>query len=247
MHLPKNWSEISVSKYRELIEIRESVTSLYDRMIEELSLLYDISPDDPYLEEMSVDTLYSQLEEIKWLRSDPTGLKNNIGDYKLKPINTINIGEWIELDHYQSSGGVANIHYIAAVLFKKERTDEWGEFHMEIRDYDLEKRANYFNELPITDIYGIYDYWIKFKSSILKDYDSIWKNMDDTIEGEDQLDPQEVIEIKKEIEKEKQMANFSWERIIHGCTNGDITKTDQFLKLNCIYVFNWLGMLKTIN
>ena len=68
----------------------------------------------------------------------------------------------------------------------------------------------------------------------------------DQIDGEDQLDPQEAAQIKKEIETEKKLAPFSWLRIVWDLSSQDISKFDAVFNTPVILAFNTLSMRKAL-
>jgi len=223
--LPKSWKQIKVDQYVELRSLKEEdFGSLFLYNLELLAILTDTDADE--LEDLTADELTEQINQIRWIGREPAGFSNRVLDYTLTPLKRISLGEFIDLEHYFSNDYVKNLTNICAIRYRK--TDEKY-------NYDPTDRADEFNELPITDVYGIIPEYLKFREEFIKAYENLF--MPD-IEETDELDPED----KREEEEEKKSQKWSWERIIYDLCNGDITKVDQVTELPLVMVFNFLSM-----
>lgn len=245
-NIPKSWEDISTEFWKELVLLKpEDFISTYEYKIE---LFYALLNDDIDIDELEIDEVIEILESIDWVFKEPsTEHKKKIGGFRLKDVNSLSLGEFIDLEHYAKDGYINKIEYICSILYKKYKTDEWDNEIEEPYIYDLEKRKEIFLKTNISNIYGVLKYYIDWKTKFMKIFDSLFQDPDfDVIEDEDKLSEEEVIEIKKEIEKEKIKASFSWHFLIYKLCNGDITKMDAITNLSVNYIFTTLSMKKTL-
>lgn len=223
--LPKSWQQIKVDQYVELRSLREeNFGSLFLFNIELLAIVMDTEADE--LDDLTSDELTENINALRWIGRDPVGMQNNVMRYNLVPLKYLSIGEFIDLESYFANDYIKNLTNICAIRYRK--TDEKY-------NYDPTDRADEFNELPITDVYGIIPEYLKFREEFIKAYENLF--MPDIEETED-LDAED----KKEEEEEKRLQKWSWERIIYDLCNGDITKVDQVTELPLVMVFNFLSM-----
>ena len=163
---------------------------------------------------------------------------------QIKPLSKLTLFEYIDLDYFFNENYLKNIDKICAILYRQAKTNRWGEEILEPYDYDINIRADKFLDLPITDVYGIINEFLKFRENFLDVYANLFGEVDEiTEEDRATLDVEEI----KEIEQEKKESKWSWERMLYGLTNGDITKTEAVGALPLVYVFNVLGMKKELN
>lgn len=249
LYIPKNWSEINVKTFIELIDIKvENYKNNFEYKIEIISLLNDIANDDDIFEELDITELDQLLNSIKWLFNEPNNkLKNCISQYKLKNLNDLTLGEFIDIDYYFRLDSIKNIHLIAAILYKKIKIDEWENEIIEPYIYNIYNRSELFLNESINDIYGIIKYFYDFKESIINNYSNIFKNYNEEIIDKENLDIEEIQEIEKEIEEDKKKGEFSWQIIIYNLCNGDLSKFNDIVNLPLIYVLNTLSLKKSFN
>lgn len=245
MNLPQSWNSILVDQYIELRELENSSLDYLDKMLEVISIVTDTDIDE--LEELSFTDVTKLERELYWLRSEPSKNiepKKYIGWnwYFYKGLDSLTLGEFIDLNHFFSDNFVTNLPTICAILYRKQKKNEWGELMIEPYDYDPKQRAEHFLEIPITEVYGIIPSFLDYKENFENTYKTLFKPdlSDEPIEDLDE-------ETKKEIEEEEKLDKFSWERLIYTLTNGDITKTDRVLNLSVVYVFNVLSMKKALD
>ena len=240
--LPKKWSEISVEKFIEISDIDKELGPWHYNS-EILSIITDEDIDD--IEDLDIDILNAYIDQCKWAMSQPSKqYKHNLLGMQLKPLSKLTLFEYIDLDYFFNENYLKNIDKICAILYRQAKTNRWGEEILEPYDYDINIRADKFLDLPITDVYGIINEFLKFRENFLDVYANLFGEVDEiTEEDRATLDVEEI----KEIEQEKKESKWSWERMLYGLTNGDITKTEAVGALPLVYVFNVLGMKKELN
>jgi hypothetical protein len=240
--LPKKWSEISVEKFIEISEIDKELGPWHYN-----SEILSIITDEPieHIEDLEIDILNAYIDQCKWAMSQPSKqYKHKLLGMQLKPLSKLTLFEYIDLDYFFNENYLKNIDKICAILYRQAKSNRWGEEILEPYDYDIKARANKFLNLPITEVYGIINEFLKFRENFLNVYANLFGEVDEISEEEKRsLDPEEI----KEIEQEKKESKWSWERMLYGLTKGDITKTEAVGALPLTYVFNIIGMKKELN
>ena len=240
--LPKKWSDISVEKFIEISDIDKELGPWHYNS-EILSIITDEDIDD--IEDLDIEVLNAYIDQCKWAMSQPSKqYKHNLLGMQLKPLSKLTLFEYIDLDYFFNENYLKNIDKICAILYRQAKSNRWGEEILEPYDYDINTRADKFLELPITDVYGIINEFLKFRENFLDVYANLFGEVDEiTEEDRATLDVEEI----KDLEQEKKESKWSWERMLYGLTNGDITKTEAVGALPLVYVFNVLGMKKELN
>ena len=243
MYLPKQWSEISLEQFIEISEIdkTQGVNAYNSDM---LAILTEMSYDD--IDELDIDEMTKIVDDMKWVLSQPSKLyKSEILEMKVKPFNKLCLYEYIDLDYYFTNNYIKNLANICAILYRQSNINEWGEEILEPYEYDCTIRADRFLDLSITDVYGIINEFLKFRDNFLNTYKNLF-NAEElpelSQEEKEELTPEEL----KEEEDIKKDSKWSWERMIYGLCNNDLTKSDKIGGLPLTYVFNMLGMKKEL-
>ena len=240
--LPKRWSDISVEKFIEISEIDKELGAYHYN-----SEIFSIITDEPIedIEDLDIEVLNDYMDQCKWALSQPSKqYKQKILGMQQKSLSKLTLFEYIDLDYYFNENYLKNIDKICAILYRQAKSNRWGEEILEPYDYDLNTRADKFLDLPITDVYGIINEFLKFRENFLNVYANLFGQIEEISEEDRRtLDPEEI----KEIEQEKKESKWSWERMIYGLTNGDITKTEAVGSLPLVYVFNVIGMKKELD
>lgn len=236
MKLPSNWSQIRTEQFIEISELNEEdYGSLFLYNLEVLSIASDTDIDE--LEDISPDELFKYMEKLQWMRREPPKTpKKSVLNYELLPLTHLTLGQFIDLEHYFADGYVKNLTTIAGIRYKKHGVDEWGEKTYEPYKYLPGDRADEFNEVPISDIYGVITEYIKFRDEFTKAYENLFEpNIEET---DEELDPEDRIAEQEE----KKAKKWSWENVIYQLAGEDITKVDQVTDLPLILAFNFLSM-----
>jgi hypothetical protein len=243
MYLPKSWSEIDVLQFKEIRELY-SIQEVFTREIEILSALADIPSDD--LEDLDISEVSEMLAKITFINSEPSkNYQHVIGEYHYKPLNTLTVGEFIDLEHYFSKDYNQHVGHIASIIYRKVMTNEWGEIVFEPYEFKPSLRCSIFDEVCINDIYGILPEYLAYRESFMTTYANLFTDEDGSEEDEDDVpvtsDEAQAVALKKSEKK------WGWERLIYSLCNEDLTKFNEVTNLSLIMTFNMLGMKKELN
>jgi hypothetical protein len=242
--LPQNWSQVTIEQFIEFSTI-DREQGAYHYNSEALSILSDEPME--VIEDMDVDDMAELVAEAKWCTSEPSKRYiNEVLGMKFKPLSKLTLYEYIDLDYFFTDNYVTNLDKVCAICYRHSKVNEWGNEILEPYEFDCNLRAERFHDLPITDVYGIINEFLKYRDTFLKNYENLFSGeLDEDLTHEErrELDPEEV----KEIEQEQKIAKWSWEQTIYGLTNGDITKSEKVGALPLIYVFNTLAMKKELD
>ena len=243
MYLPKQWSEVTLEQFIEISEI-DKEQGAYHYNSEILAIICN-EPSE-FIEDLDIDELNAYVDECKWALSQPSNkYKHELLDMKVKPLSKLCLYEYIDLDYYFTNNYIKNLANICAILYRQTKTNEWGEEIIEPYEFDCTIRSDRFLDLPITDVYGIINDFLKFRENFLKTYQNLFQGEEPpelTPEAKAELTPEEL----KEEEEEKKESKWSWERMIYGLCNNDLTKSDKIGGLSLTYVFNMMGMKKEL-
>jgi hypothetical protein len=243
LKLPKSWNDITVEQFIELRSLNnEDFDSLFSYEIECLSILTDIDVDE--FDDMEIDELSKIVKQVTFIKKQPSNIfKNEINNLTYIGLNDLKLGEFIDLEYYFANDYVKHLTYISSVLYRKTKLSEWEELIFEDYSFNIEKRKELFNDLPITSIYGIIAEYIKYRENFLK----VYENLFNPIFDEDELDEAELDEEDiKEQEAEDKINRWSWEHTLYNLANEDVTKIKDVLELNLVFAFNILGMKKEL-
>ena len=243
MCLPKQWSDITVEQFIEISQIdKDQGANGYNSDM--LAILTEMSYDE--IDELDLDEMIKMVAQFKWATSQPSKqYKHELIGMQIKPLAKLCLFEYIDLDYYFNNNYHTNLDKICAILYRQSNVNEWGEVVLEPYEYDINVRADKFLDLPITEVYGIVAEFLKFKENFLDVYSNLFNEAEDELTEDDKaaMEPDEI----KEVEAEVKINKWSWERMIYGLTNGDITKTEAVGALPLTYVFNILGMKKELD
>jgi hypothetical protein len=243
MYLPKQWSDITLEQFIEISEIdKDQGANGYNSEL--MAIVTDMSYDE--IDELDIDDMVQMVEEFKWALSQPSKqYKHELLGMKIKPLAKLCLFEYIDLDYYFNDNYHTNLDKICAILYRQTKVNEWGEVVLETYDYDIHVRAEKFLDLPITDMYGIVSEFLKFRENFLDVYKNLFGEAEDPLTADDKaaMEPDEIKEVEAEVKNNK----WSWERMIYGLTDGDITKSEAVGALPLTYVFNILGMKKELD
>ena len=241
--LSKQWSDITLEQFIEISEIdKDQGANGYNSDM--LAILTEMSYDE--IDELDLDEMIKMVAQFKWATSQPSKqYKHELLGMQIKPLAKLCLFEYIDLDYYFNDNYHINLDKICAILYRQSNVNEWGEVVLEPYDYDISVRAEKFLDLPITEVYGIVAEFLKFKENFLDVYSNLFNEAEDELTEDDKaaMEPDEIKEVEKEVKTNK----WSWERMIYGLTNGDITKTEAVGALPLTYVFNILGMKKELD
>ena len=239
MNLPRNWNEVTVNQWLELNTIDEEYhNSVFLQTIEALSILSDTDPEE--LEDLDPEELIDLARKVSFIQREPSNKpKELVKGLKLKPLDRLTLGEFIDLEHYAVQF-VQNFDILLSILYKRWKTDEWGNLIFEPYSYSIMSRKELFNEVSINEVYGAVKNYIDYSNDFKKRYENLFNPI---IEEEDtELDEDDL---KAEAE-EKVFTKWSWEKLLYDLSNQDLTKIDAVTDLNLIFVFNMLSMVEEL-
>lgn len=125
----KNWNEISIEKYIQLYKIEEKEMDDIDLLINQLSIVYELSINE--VENLEMAVVNDLKGEITFLNYEPNQTINldkpiviDGVEYQFnKNLNTLTLGEFADLEYYKNDV-INNIHNITSILFKKEKDND---------------------------------------------------------------------------------------------------------------------------
>jgi hypothetical protein len=230
MNIPKSWSQVKVDQFIELHNLdEEGLGSLFLYQLESLAILTDEDADEI---DITPNELIEILNSLSWVKNEPRGYSAKLGQLTFRPFTFLTLGEFIDLEHYFSEDYINNLPTICAILYRHTKTDEWGNVVYEPYKFIPQDRAALFLELPITDVYGIIQLYLKFRADFIERYSFIFNP---EIEDEDEMDEEDK-------QAEHVENKWSWEMLLYSLSGEDITKVDPITDLPLVFVFNFLAM-----
>lgn len=237
LNITNSWENVTVFQYQEMIESYENDND-FEKYIQFLCIL--TNTDMEYWNDRNIEEIAKYVKTLTFLQKEPESkLIKEINEFKLIDINTIKLGEFIDIEYFLNNNFIKNIHKIAAIMYRKYKYDEFNNIIYEpYKNINLETRGEYFLNQPIINILGVIKYINEFKSIFNENYKTV---LNPNINEED-LDPIDELDEKekKEIEKEKLREKWSWEFLLKELTNDDLTKYNKILDLELIFIFNQL-------
>jgi hypothetical protein len=230
MNIPKSWNQIKVDQFIELHNLEEEgLGSLFLYQLESLAILTDEDADEI---DITPNELIEILNSLSWVKNEPRGYSAKLGQLTFRPFTFLTLGEFIDLEHYFSEDYINNLPTICAILYRHTKSDEWGNVVYEPYKFIPQDRAALFLELPITDVYGIIQLYLKFRADFIERYSFIFNP---EIDGEDEMDEEDK-------QAEHVENKWSWEMLLYSLSGEDITKVDHITDLPLVFVFNFLAM-----
>ena len=157
-------------------------------------------------------------------------------------METITLGEFIDLEHFFKNEYESNLHIILAILLRHQKEDEWENIIQQKYDgIDIYKEGDKLLNESINNMYGALDSYITFRTNFLNAYAQLFNPTIELTEEEEEMQTEEDLE---DIAKADKMDAFSWEFLIHNLTNGDITKYEEVLNLPLVFIFNQISFRK---
>lgn len=255
------WKDISVGKYIDLFNINmNDFDSIFEYKRETASIIFDIPQEE--IDDMDIDEFDEQfkflfIEESDSIKINYPSILNKdsifiqgIDLYFFNNFNYITLAEWIDIDYYLTNDSQNNLTKILSILYRQKTIKNSILFPDEFEPYGLwaRHRSNLFLDIPIEDVYGAISKFISWREAIIEKYNGLFGggqqgNDEDLSEQEkEMLTDTEQKQLKGEIEKEKKMKKWNIELFLKRISDDDLTKVEDLLKLNAIFVFNWLSV-----
>lgn len=263
--LPNNWNDIycwQLIELDEIFNVKDEFEDDIDFVIEQLSVLANVPIEDDRLYKYTNSEIHRIFShQLKFLTDDYL-FKYNVAPkyfeldgvtYKKINLNDLTVSEWMTMDYFINEGSKLNFHNLIATMYRRVRTDEFGNEIMEKFEFDFEKRAEEFKQLPVT--YAPVAEFINFKNECFKNFDLTNKIDDDEVD--DTLLEDDEVEEKKEGAKAKyrrmeaeRLAKltklFNWEKLLMDLTNNNINEAHQMLELPVLFLFRIITMKKNL-
>jgi hypothetical protein len=240
MNLPKNWTQVTVSQWQELSLIDPTeFNSVFLQTIEALSILSDTDPEE--LEDLDPEELLDLASKVQFIQREPSNKpKDLVKGFRLKPLDALTLGEFIDLEYY-TANLAKNFTLILSILYKRWKSDEWGNLVFEPYTYSLMSRKEVFNELNINDVFGAVNNYVAYSN----DFKQRYENLFNPIIEEDEATELDEDDLKAEAE-EQRFNKWSWEKLLYDLSNQDLTKIDAVTDLPLVFVFNMLSMVEEL-
>lgn len=176
----RGWNDISIKKYIQLYKLDENKLDEIDTLINQLSIVYELSVDD--VESMDLSKVNELRSEILFLNTEPKQTKNL--DYPViidgkkfifnKNLNTLSFGEFIDLESYKTDV-INNIHKIASILF---RSEDFTKYNTQEADSNAELFLEKMDiETALSGFFFVYLFALNYIMSDTKDYSMLDKAM----------------------------------------------------------------------
>ena len=240
MNLPKSWNEISVSQWVEFNSIdQEEHNSVFLYTLEAISILSDTDPEE--LEDLSPEELIDLASQVSFIKREPSNKPNElVKGFRLKPMDALTLGEFIDLEHYISQS-VQNFTLLLSILYKRWKTNEWESLIFEPYSYSIMSRKDTFRDVSINEVYGAVKNYIDYSNDFKQRYENLFNPVIEEDEGVE-LDAEDM----KAEQEEKVFTKWSWEKLLYDLSNQDLTKIDKVTDLPLVFVFNMLSMVEEL-
>jgi hypothetical protein len=213
--------------------------------MDQLFILTNTTIDDDLWSDVDTDKLQELFEEMDWLKVQPSlNFSRNVLSYHFKELNTITLGEFIDLESLFNINYLLKLPEICAILYRKNKPNHWGHILIEPRKYNESERANEFLDVKITEVFGIIQAYLTFKKRFLEGYENLFVEPDD-YDKEPEPEPKTAEEIEA-LRKEKAVVKWNWERVIYHFAQAHSLTFEQVTELKLIFVFNQLSMMKDL-
>jgi hypothetical protein len=228
-------------KVNDLIQINKikkaDFDSEFDRNVELVSVYLDLDTDE--VENMTVSELNKHLLYLNKI------LNKNYKPKDAIPNSVLTLGNFIDLERYLQNPD--NFGKVCAILHRKKRQNEWGHLEYEPVNFDIDERAKHYEDADIECVVGGVNEYLKFRESIHSTYKTIFSIDEPEAVETEGLSESEIRDLEKEIEKEKQVAQYTWEIFVYWLADNKLTDVEQVLNFPVIYALNLASMKKLIN
>jgi hypothetical protein len=234
---------LKTHQYRQINS--ENVQGVFDKMIHLVSIIQDLDPLE--VGEWTTIKLIKEYNKIQssLVVSERHSNTITIDEYQLSfiDLNTLKLGQFIDLEQLVSNGFTENLNKIAATIYL--HFEGGGMFELIPENYgkiNVEYRSQLIDELPINSIFGACKKYISWREKFFNAYDIFT----DPLEGADpsKMDDEELAIYNEEVERRKKSGSNQWETLLNALTNNDITKFDSVLDMNVYLAFNQITFLK---
>jgi hypothetical protein len=193
------------------------------------------------LEELSPEELIDLASQVSFIKREPSNKPNElVKGFRLKPMDALTLGEFIDLEHYISQT-TENFTLLLSILYKRWKTNEWGSLIFEPYSYSIMSRKNIFEDVSINEVFGAVNNYVNYSN----DFKQRYENLFNPVIEEDEVTELDAEDLKAEAE-EKVFTKWSWEKLLYDLANQDLTKIDAVTDLPLVFVFNMLSMVEEL-
>ena len=250
MKKQKDWHNVKVYQFKELRQL-DRTQGYFTFQVDTLSILLDMDADE--LEEKDIDEINEMFDGFKWSLSEPKKtykheltIDDNV--YVFKDFKKLSLYEFIDLEYFLSNDYITHISHIASVFYRRIELDKWQNVEFEPYVFSPFERFELFDDVNITDVYGILTDYLKYRENFMQKYENLFNSTDEDDDEEDDIKDFDSVDEykanKEAIEQGKKARKWGWESLLYDLCEGDLTKTDQVGDLPLIFVFNMLSMRK---
>jgi hypothetical protein len=134
------------------------------------------------------------------------------------------------------------------VFYRRIDKDKWNNVEFEPYIFSPFERFELFDDVFITDVYGILTDYLKYRENFMQKYENLFNDNDEDDEEEDDINDFDSVEQYKDSLKQKEHGKkakkWGWESLLYDLCEGDLTKMDEVGNQSLIFVFNMLSMRK---
>lgn len=251
---PKGWNQITVSQFKEIHSIkRDDFKSLEEYQIQLFSIISDTPPE--YFEELEYEEFINMQEKFLFVSKLPSNpprqkIMTPAGElYLYDNFKTHTIGEFIDLEHFVTSNIEENTSVILAILYRQkiastnpllylDKFESYGDW--------IYLRESLFDDVKLTDVYGIIPKFLSFREQFYADYSGLF---DDTVVSDEEfIDPNESIiaraERVKEEKKDQLSKKWGWDLLLYRLAKMDNKSLQEVTNMPLVQAFNMLSMKK---
>jgi hypothetical protein len=250
----QKWDDVTVSNFIHLTRIKkEDFVNDEDYLIAIISILSDLTQQE--LENIEYDIFVKIVDKIEFINTLPSAKLTNklFVNQKVLDLNTtlnsLTIGEFIDLEYFFSQNYYENLPSILAILYRfYTEKDDWFEKEIEPYGNYIFKRAPYFNQISINKVYGVIDYYLKWRTDLFEKYEGLFKEVEKFDDEEIDKNQSHIsrAEEMKERKKQESFNKWSWNLFLYQLSNNDPLKMNQASGINVIEAFNILSMKKEL-
>lgn len=233
-----------ISDYIECMHVlKERFDEEIDRSLSLISIVNDVPFEQ--LELMPIKEVQRLVGDINIELSRKHYEVHSVGDFHLVPNNRITLGNFIDLETYIHEPD--DLTKCFAILYRKQRLDDWGNVEFEPVKFDIQERANVFLDFETSDVIGRLNTYNEFRNQIVESYKAIF-GLDDEKKDEPidftGLTKAEIREIEEEEKKRQEQARFSWESFVYWLSDNSLVNVEQVLNFPVVYALNMASMRK---
>ena len=228
--------KLNINQYLNILDILESDNNL---QVLSKDLFYEITDLEPEKIEQLSDYSLVLIDWTLYIKdlNNLNKIKKEYFGYKLRDLNNLNFGNYIDLDYFLIQQNKNRIIDVVALML----------LGTEYKIEDIETSKEVVNKMKTKDVISIYNYFTSYRMNIFKQFSSLFE---DVVDDDEEYTESQLEELKKEEEikkKSDEKVYSNWLETAYMLTNKDITKNDEILNKPLLSVLNYLTWLKTEN